>query len=211
MGFGVALLFWVLLITGVVTIVVRVTRGRWPHRNGLLLTLGVALISAGAGIFVWITDQQSYYMATRGYIADPSGVSSIKLICVVVAIVGLSLTGVAIRGQLSKPRSSSTLRVPAPPQVVSSPGEMAPAVGAAAHRPEAPDPAASERSAAPVPSQAVRACGTCGAQLKPSARFCVACGGSVPVSCRGCGESLQEGARFCGSCGLAVLEPVPIE
>ncbi len=60
----------------------------------------------------------------------------------------------------------------------------------------------------PPPPQPTR-CQSCGAAIRPSARFCPACGhplapGRRPRYCRHCGTQLKEGARFCPRCGKTI-------
>jgi len=50
-------------------------------------------------------------------------------------------------------------------------------------------------------------CPSCGASLRPGARFCPRCGQPVsaaPARCPSCGASLRPGARFCPGCGQPV-------
>jgi predicted nucleic acid-binding Zn ribbon protein len=53
------------------------------------------------------------------------------------------------------------------------------------------------------------ACGGCGGNVEPNARFCCECGMAVPAGtgCTLCGAALDADARFCSGCG----SPVPGE
>ncbi len=74
--------------------------------------------------------------------------------------------------------------------------------------PHAPPPHTTAPRPAPHAPQPVR-CQSCGAAVRPGARFCPACGhplaqGRRPRYCRHCGARLREGARFCPRCGETV-------
>jgi hypothetical protein len=111
--------------------------------------------------------------------------------------------GRAIQGQLG------VVAAPTAAPAVAAPPAAAPIVMAPAARLQAPAP-----MAAPVPMNTAftagttrgLACKTCGAALKPEARFCAACGATVSSGCSACGEPLPDDARFCMSCG----HPVPV-
>jgi len=75
--------------------------------------------------------------------------------------------------------------------------------------PSRPTPAAPTPGVpAPEPPQPAP-CPSCGAIVRPGARFCPACGhpltpGRQPRHCQHCGAPLKEGARFCPKCGKTV-------
>ncbi|MFL7793504.1 MAG: zinc ribbon domain-containing protein, partial [Anaerolineae bacterium] len=61
-------------------------------------------------------------------------------------------------------------------------------------------------AASPQPISQVVRCQHCGAEVRPGARFCQACGQPrVPTirarNCPHCGAQLRDGARFCARCG----------
>ncbi|HEY74123.1 MAG: hypothetical protein DRJ03_21055 [Chloroflexi bacterium] len=70
------------------------------------------------------------------------------------------------------------------------------------------------RRAQPIPQQASSPappqlqptrCQSCGAAIRPGARFCPACGQSAaPRACRNCGAAMKENSRFCPKCGQPV-------
>jgi subtilisin family serine protease/RNA polymerase subunit RPABC4/transcription elongation factor Spt4 len=73
--------------------------------------------------------------------------------------------------------------------------------------PSTPPPEPPSRPA-PAPPEPTR-CQSCGATVRPDARFCPACGHPLaparqPRYCRHCGGQLKEGARFCPQCGKTV-------
>ncbi len=47
------------------------------------------------------------------------------------------------------------------------------------------------------------ACGACGAEASPGARFCPDCGKPLgaPAACAKCGTDLSAGSRYCAACG----------
>src|SRR5262245_19079060 len=47
-------------------------------------------------------------------------------------------------------------------------------------------------------------CARCNTENSGSARYCNACGSSLPCLCARCGVSLTPGARFCEGCGSPV-------
>lgn len=53
----------------------------------------------------------------------------------------------------------------------------------------------------------MRACPACGTTNADAARFCVACGNSLPSGCPRCGAETPTGARFCPSCGHGLTAP----
>lgn len=57
---------------------------------------------------------------------------------------------------------------------------------------------------APPQLQSTR-CQSCGAEIRPGARFCPKCGQSAaPPVCPNCGAALKENSRFCPKCGQSV-------
>lgn len=65
----------------------------------------------------------------------------------------------------------------------------------------------------PVATPQTSSCPSCGAPVKPGAKFCGGCGAtlggdapqpSAPSVCPSCGAALKPGAQFCGSCGSRV-------
>jgi hypothetical protein len=62
--------------------------------------------------------------------------------------------------------------------------------------------------AMPAPATAPTwVCASCGAELRPGAKFCTECGTPVvaaPGTCASCGAGLRDGARFCPNCGTPV-------
>jgi len=63
--------------------------------------------------------------------------------------------------------------------------------------------AAAPSSGAAAPAPAAVKCAQCGAELKPSAKFCPECGTPVPRErhCANCGAKLAPAAKFCPECG----------
>ncbi len=51
------------------------------------------------------------------------------------------------------------------------------------------------------------ACGACGHENRPQAKFCDGCGARVAAACAACGTELRPGARFCDACGAATATP----
>jgi len=49
-------------------------------------------------------------------------------------------------------------------------------------------------------------CPACGEISHERARFCTACGTSLPIPCPGCNEVNPEGARFCARCGTRLSD-----
>ncbi|MGH9460386.1 MAG: adenylate/guanylate cyclase domain-containing protein [Vicinamibacteria bacterium] len=47
-------------------------------------------------------------------------------------------------------------------------------------------------------------CPACGQEVRPGARFCDFCGGTLEQRCAACGKGQRPGARFCDSCGAAL-------
>ena len=87
----------------------------------------------------------------------------------------------------------------APPSPVPHP------MPSASPSPPVPQPMPSASPPSPQPAL----CPTCGATLRPGARFCPACGRSIVPArqsryCRHCGARLREGARFCPGCGRSL-------
>ncbi len=71
-----------------------------------------------------------------------------------------------------------------------------------------PQPVPPAAPAAPPQLQPTR-CQSCGATVRPGARFCPACGHSIEPRrqsryCRHCGAQLREGTHFCSNCGQPV-------
>jgi class 3 adenylate cyclase/tetratricopeptide (TPR) repeat protein len=52
-------------------------------------------------------------------------------------------------------------------------------------------------------------CSSCGAENRPGARFCEACGAALGARCPACGAEHRAGARFCDACGTALAAPEP--
>jgi predicted RNA-binding Zn-ribbon protein involved in translation (DUF1610 family) len=64
-----------------------------------------------------------------------------------------------------------------------------------------------ERSAAPArEATQPAACASCGAAMRPNAKFCPKCGKKVEAEprCASCGAELRPGAKFCPKCGKKV-------
>jgi class 3 adenylate cyclase len=53
-----------------------------------------------------------------------------------------------------------------------------------------------------------RACPSCGSDNDTSARFCAACGTSLPQVCPRCGAGVPDAARFCATCGQSLAAEV---
>src|SRR5688572_16549914 len=51
---------------------------------------------------------------------------------------------------------------------------------------------------------AMQACGNCGTENPPGARFCMNCGNALARTCPACGEAAPPNARFCMSCGTGI-------
>lgn len=49
-------------------------------------------------------------------------------------------------------------------------------------------------------------CSRCGADARPSARFCEDCGERLELRCPACGVAVSPGKRFCGDCGAQLGE-----
>ena len=66
-----------------------------------------------------------------------------------------------------------------------------------------------EENAKAEPEEAA-VCANCGAQLKPDANYCQACGAKVGAAaklfCPQCGAEIDEESRFCSSCGVKIKE-----
>lgn len=93
---------------------------------------------------------------------------------------------------------------PMRPAVSPRPAVPAPAAPGAFACPKCGAPAAKGKfcssCGAPLPKPA--ACAGCGAELKPNAKFCMACGKPVgALACSQCRVVLAPGAKFCPECG----------
>src|SRR5687767_6767204 len=51
---------------------------------------------------------------------------------------------------------------------------------------------------------AMQACGNCGTDNPPGARFCMNCGNALARTCPACGEAAPPNARFCMNCGTSI-------
>ena len=60
----------------------------------------------------------------------------------------------------------------------------------------------SPRRVARTPSSEV--CPSCGAKLRPGAKFCDNCGAQLVITCPQCGAELRAGAKFCDKCGAEI-------
>jgi class 3 adenylate cyclase len=47
-------------------------------------------------------------------------------------------------------------------------------------------------------------CPSCGSENRTGRKFCVECGGRLPLSCMACGTPHAAGEKFCGDCGAAL-------
>jgi hypothetical protein len=56
-----------------------------------------------------------------------------------------------------------------------------------------------------VPTGQTGACASCGAQVRPRAKFCDSCGAALTAKgCAKCGAAMQPAAKFCDNCGARV-------
>ena len=97
-------------------------------------------------------------------------------------------------------------RVPSPRPMSSPASRPAPHVSPTS--PPAPAPRVPPPRPTPPPPQPTH-CQSCGATVRPGARFCPNCGHPLepdrqPRYCRHCGAQLKERARFCPRCGETV-------
>ncbi len=127
--------------------------------------------------------------------------------------VGLLLLGRRARQVRPVPQPAPTPAppTPAPPVYGGAPSPPSPVPPSRPTPPPPsppPEPRVPPSPPTPPPSQPVY-CQSCGATVRPGARFCPACGhplapGRQPRYCRHCGARLKEGARFCPHCGKTV-------
>ncbi len=116
-------------------------------------------------------------------------VAGVGIIVLLLGCGGVGLLFVGLIGLIFLTRRGRRARPMPPPP----PGPYAPP-------PPFPTPSPPQPGAAP--QSQVAQCPHCGAAVRPSARFCAACGNSILVRpCPNCGAPVREGVRFCGRCG----------
>jgi len=48
-------------------------------------------------------------------------------------------------------------------------------------------------------------CSNCGADNRPSSKFCAECGAVLPARCPNCASLVRPNAKFCDECGIALI------
>lgn len=59
------------------------------------------------------------------------------------------------------------------------------------------------------PAQTTITCGKCGAQVKPTAKFCPECGETLSKRCPKCNTEIKSNAKFCPECGEPLGKKCP--